>query len=502
MRTLQPHARAHRRCCRSTRSTCCSARTTCRCSPGWAPTTPTCCTAPPRRRPRRIVEYWAHVAAFMPVELWPHMRHRMRGYRERGARLDRAAAAPRAGRLAAGRGRRAGRVDARATSTTGCRASKEHWGWNWSETKKALEYLFAAGELAVAGRNQQFERLYDLPERVIPPEHLDAPEPTVEEAARRAACAGRRSRTASAPSACLRDYFRMRVRADQAGARAPWSRRASCCRCASRAGTGRPTCTATPRCRAGSTPARCCQPVRPAWCGSATAPSTCSTSTTASRSTSPSPSGCTATTCCRSCSATGSSAGSTSRPTGAAGTLLVLASYAEPDAPEETAAELAAELRELAGWLGLDDIVVAAPRRPGRRAHGGGQGALTRHSGPSAARAASRCRRSASLPQRSIGHVVRRGGGLPTSARPGQQRGPGRREPVRPGQPRVEVLQQRQPGRRPLRLGDGHRPVEPDDRPSRSAPPARRSVPAIRSHRVSAAVGRGRVLGGDHRLQA
>ena len=29
------------------------------------------------RRPRRVVEYWAHVQAFMPVELWPVMQHRM-----------------------------------------------------------------------------------------------------------------------------------------------------------------------------------------------------------------------------------------------------------------------------------------------------------------------------------------------------------------------------------------------------------------------------------------
>ena len=36
------------------------------------------------QKPRRIVEYWAHVAAFMPVELWPHMRHRMDRYREEG----------------------------------------------------------------------------------------------------------------------------------------------------------------------------------------------------------------------------------------------------------------------------------------------------------------------------------------------------------------------------------------------------------------------------------
>ena len=48
------------------------------------------------------------------------------------------------------------------------------------------------------------------------------------------------------------------------------------------------------------------------------------------------------------------------------GTLLVKAAYAEPGAPGETAAELAAELRDLARWLGLDDIVVRRARGPVR----------------------------------------------------------------------------------------------------------------------------------------
>ena len=52
--------------------------------------------------------------------------------------------------------------------------------WSWKPAKGALEHLFAAGELAIAGRNG-FQRVYDLPERVIPRELLDAPTPSEDE---------------------------------------------------------------------------------------------------------------------------------------------------------------------------------------------------------------------------------------------------------------------------------------------------------------------------------
>src|SRR4029079_16728320 len=52
--------------------------------------------------------------------------------------------------------------------------------WGWKPEKRALEHLFAAGELAIAGR-QGFQRLYDLPERVIPERYLGAPVPSEEE---------------------------------------------------------------------------------------------------------------------------------------------------------------------------------------------------------------------------------------------------------------------------------------------------------------------------------
>jgi uncharacterized protein YcaQ len=52
--------------------------------------------------------------------------------------------------------------------------------WNWKPEKRILEDLFAAGEVVVAGR-ESFQRLYALPEQVIPPEYLAVPAPSEEE---------------------------------------------------------------------------------------------------------------------------------------------------------------------------------------------------------------------------------------------------------------------------------------------------------------------------------
>ena len=160
-------------------------------------------------RNRRVVEYWAHVQAFMPVELWPAMRHRMDDYRarrgkwftvEEGDQLEAALLAE---------------ITDRGASTArelddGLLRTKDHWGWNWSRTRRMLDYLYMTGELAIAGRNSQFEIRYDLPERVLPAAVLDAPAMTAAEAhvelVRRAA---RSHGVASAN--CLADYYRIRV---------------------------------------------------------------------------------------------------------------------------------------------------------------------------------------------------------------------------------------------------------------------------------------------------
>jgi len=160
------------------------------------------------RSPRRMVEYWAHVAAYMPVDLWPFMQHRMAGYRERGHAWTHEKASARLIDSLVAEIREDGAKTSRDLDD-GLPRQKVDWGWNWSETKRALEYLFISGQLAVARRNSQFERVYDLPERVLPPAVLAVPTPTPEESVvglvRRAAQA-----LGVASESCLRDYFRTR----------------------------------------------------------------------------------------------------------------------------------------------------------------------------------------------------------------------------------------------------------------------------------------------------
>ncbi len=166
---------------------------------------------PGRSRDRGLFEYGGDETSLPPVELQPLLRWRMarvdqfawksvrrigaerpellevvlRTVRERGPLR----AADLATELAAPRGRRAAEM------------------WSWSEEKTALEYLFFAGRLSSSHR-VNFERLYDLPERVLPGAVLEAPTPSQEEAQRQLLLvAARRLGVATEPD--LGDYFRL-----------------------------------------------------------------------------------------------------------------------------------------------------------------------------------------------------------------------------------------------------------------------------------------------------
>jgi uncharacterized protein YcaQ len=80
--------------------------------------------------------------------------------------------------------------------------------WAWSDQKRALEWLFWTGRITSARRLSNFERSYDLPERVIPKAVLATPVPAEDEAQRELL---RRSARALgvATEADLRDYFRL-----------------------------------------------------------------------------------------------------------------------------------------------------------------------------------------------------------------------------------------------------------------------------------------------------
>lgn len=163
------------------------------------------------RKPRLLVEYWAHEASLVPVEDWPllHSGAKRPGWwknyttvAERSPQLvdDILAVVKELGPLGAG-------AIEKALAGGGPRA-KDHWGWNWSEVKKVCEYLFGEGVLTT-GTRRGFERLYDLSERVLPPEVLARRlSVTAEEGARelvtRAATA---MGVATEPD--LRDYYRL-----------------------------------------------------------------------------------------------------------------------------------------------------------------------------------------------------------------------------------------------------------------------------------------------------
>ena len=155
-------------------------------------------------------EQWAHEASIVPADAWPLLEHRRNAYvmhknnplrriRNRNSYLDAALK----------------QVESEGAVTANDLPpvpgpKRKPGDWHRSIPRSALEYHFANGSLAVANRLSNFQRVYDLPSRVIPKEHLSTnvdKQSAQRELLRRAASA-----LGIATVQDMADYFRMTAR--------------------------------------------------------------------------------------------------------------------------------------------------------------------------------------------------------------------------------------------------------------------------------------------------
>src|SRR3954463_8603161 len=154
-------------------------------------------------RDGRVFEYWAHEASLLPIELWPHFRSTMAGgghwgTHDRALQLHADLVDPILGRI-----REEGPLGSRDFEGGGSGGM-----WNWKPAKMVLDALWDRGVLVIGGR-RNFQRSYELAERVIPQQWLEAPSPSEEETLRTWALLAVAARGALTEGA-IREHWRLK----------------------------------------------------------------------------------------------------------------------------------------------------------------------------------------------------------------------------------------------------------------------------------------------------
>lgn len=165
------------------------------------------------RAPRRMMEYWAHEASYIrprhfdDLRLWQKRpwvgAHRL----EAAERLELSRRI--LGVLESAKPLTARQVSAHLGHDEA--NPKTNWGWNWNAVKQVLEHLFEQGEISAAGRTAQFERLYTPTRRVLPAQFTGGGAPDPDEAMLRLIEAAA-SAHGIGTVRCFADYFRVGLR--------------------------------------------------------------------------------------------------------------------------------------------------------------------------------------------------------------------------------------------------------------------------------------------------
>jgi len=161
---------------------------------------------------RHFTEQWAHEASIVPIDHWPLIRHHLGAHERRWGALAKFmdANADYAARVLDEVRARGPVLAGEIAEPNGTRARGGGW-WGWTMAKATLEGHFARGTIAIAERRTAgFARAYDLAERIVPNEHQTrtlSREDAQRELIRIAARA-----TGIATAADLADYYRMAPR--------------------------------------------------------------------------------------------------------------------------------------------------------------------------------------------------------------------------------------------------------------------------------------------------
>ncbi|APX03332.1 winged helix-turn-helix domain-containing protein [Arthrobacter sp. QXT-31] len=165
------------------------------------------------KHPRRMVEYWAHEASyvrpehFLDLVVWQNRKW------VGAAGMDPALRSGVTGRILEALADGKPMTAAQLTARLGHVEDRKHvnWGWNWNAVKRVLEHLFEEGIVSSASRTDQFERQYALTRQVLPGHDLEAvPDPSAAmdrliDAAAQAHGIG--------SARCFADYFRTPLKA-------------------------------------------------------------------------------------------------------------------------------------------------------------------------------------------------------------------------------------------------------------------------------------------------